>query len=67
MRLSGQDLVCVRGGREVFADLSFAVSGGEALSLVGPNGAGKSSLLRVIAGLVHPVLGALTLDGGDGE
>lgn len=67
MRLSGRDLVCVRGGREVFADLSFAVSGGEALSLVGPNGAGKSSLLRVIAGLVHPVLGVLTLDGGDGE
>lgn len=67
MRLSGQNLVCVRGGREVFAELSFAVDGGEALSLVGPNGAGKSSLLRLIAGLVRPALGALSLDGGDDE
>src|SRR5438094_698437 len=49
MRLSGSDLTCHRGGREVFSSVGFAVGAGEALAVVGPNGAGKSSLLRLIA------------------
>ena len=52
MRLAGSDVTCVRGGREVFAALNFAVDGGEALAVTGRNGAGKSSLLRLIAGLL---------------
>jgi heme exporter protein A len=48
----------------VFARLSFAVGGGEALLVTGRNGAGKSSLLRVIAGLVRLSGGGLTLEGG---
>jgi heme exporter protein A len=67
MRLVASDLACVRGGREVFSGLSFAVAGGEALLVSGPNGAGKSSLLRLIAGLVRPAGGRLALDGGDPE
>ena len=51
MRLSGHDLACMRGGREVFAGLSFAVDAGEALAVTGRNGAGKTTLLRLIAGL----------------
>ena len=65
MRLSGSDLVCIRGGREVFAGLSFSVSGGEALMVTGPNGSGKSSLLRTIAGLLRAASGRLALEGGD--
>ncbi|ACE98760.1 heme exporter protein CcmA [Rhodopseudomonas palustris TIE-1] len=65
MRLSGRDLRCVRGGREVFAGLAFEASGGEALALVGHNGAGKTSLLRLIAGLLTPEAGTITLDGGE--
>src|SRR5262245_19725865 len=67
MRLSGSDLVCVRGGREVFDGVAFAVGRGEALVITGPNGAGKSSLLRLIAGLLAIAGGKLTLEGGDGE
>jgi heme exporter protein A len=67
MQLSAEKLVCSRGGREVFRDLSFSLPGGEALLVTGRNGAGKSSLLRVIAGLVRPSAGRLTLDGGDPE
>ncbi len=67
MRLSGSDLVCVRGGREVFRNLSFAVGAGEALIVTGRNGAGKSSLLRLIAGLLRPLAGRIDLDGGDAE
>jgi heme exporter protein A len=67
MRLFATDLACVRGGRQVFAGLAFAVGTGEALSVSGPNGAGKSSLLRLVAGLVHPSAGHLSLEGGDSE
>ncbi|MCA6123511.1 heme ABC exporter ATP-binding protein CcmA [Bradyrhizobium sp. WSM 1704] len=67
MRLSGQNLKCVRGGREVFSGLDFAAVSGEALAITGPNGAGKTSLLRVIAGLLVPAEGLVALDGGDAE
>jgi heme exporter protein A len=67
MRLVGSDLACFRGGRQVFAGLSFSVAAGEALVVLGPNGVGKSSLLRLIAGLVARSGGTLTLEGGDDE
>jgi heme exporter protein A len=67
MRLVGSDLVCIRGGRQVFSGVGFAVDAGAALLVTGPNGAGKSSLLRLIAGLVGVAGGGIALDGGDGE
>jgi heme exporter protein A len=67
MRLSGIDLACVRGGREVFTGLGFTLAGGEALLVTGRNGAGKSSLLRMIAGFVHVAGGRLDLQDGDPE
>ena len=67
MRLAGQNLRCVRAGREVFAGLDFEVKAGEAVAVVGPNGAGKTSLLRLIAGLIMPADGTIALDGGDAE
>jgi heme exporter protein A len=67
MRLSGTDLDCIRGGREVFSGLGFALQSGEALLVTGRNGAGKSSLLRMIAGLIHVAGGRLELQGGDPE
>ena len=67
MRLSAVELSCRRGGRDVFAGLSFALSSGEALTVTGRNGAGKSSLLRTVAGLLHSAQGRLTLEGGNPE
>jgi heme exporter protein A len=67
MRLSGTDLDCIRGGREVFSRLGFALQSGEALLVTGRNGAGKSSLLRMIAGLIHVAGGRLELQDGDPE
>jgi len=67
MRLSGSDLACRRGGREVFAGVSFALAGGEVLIISGRNGAGKSSLLRLIAGLLRIAHGQIAIEGGDPE
>lgn len=63
-RFFGDNLTCFRGGRFVFAGLSFAVEEGGALVLRGPNGSGKSSLLRMMAGLLPPSAGALAWDDG---
>jgi heme exporter protein A len=67
MRLTGTDLACIRGDREVFSGLAFEVTAGAALTVVGPNGAGKSSLLRAVAGLLRLAGGRLVLEGGDAE
>src|SRR3981189_1610411 len=64
MRLSGRDLACLRGGREVFAGLNFSADSGEALVVTGRNGAGKTTLLRLIAGLLEPAQGRIELSGG---
>ena len=45
------------------ADVSFAVGAGEIVCLVGPSGCGKSTLLRVVAGLLAPGRGEVTLHG----
>jgi heme exporter protein A len=61
----GRQLVCVRGGRVVFAGLGFRLEAGGALVLTGPNGSGKSSLLRLMAGLARPAGGVLAWSGED--
>lgn len=63
MRLA--DITVRRDTRPVLEGISLRVSNGEVLGIVGPNGAGKSTLLRVMAGLLQPVAGSITLDGRD--
>ena len=65
MQLRAESLACNRGGRDVFRDLSFGLSTGDAMVVTGRNGAGKSSLLRMIAGLVRIAAGRLNLEGGE--
>jgi len=58
-KVLARNLAVSRGGRRLFADLSFEVSAGDAVSVTGPNGAGKTSLLRVLAGLLKPDAGVV--------
>jgi heme exporter protein A len=67
LRLVAAGLGCVRGQRDVFHDVDFELSAGEAMALTGPNGAGKSSLLRLIAGLLRTSSGRIGLEGGTAE
>ena len=51
------------GGRlPVLGGIDLAVPGGGVIALIGPNGCGKSTLLRVMAGLLTPDTGSVTLD-----
>lgn len=45
-------------------NVSFRVQPGEAIGVVGRNGQGKSTLLRLVAGVLLPDEGRITVDGG---
>ena len=47
------------------ADVSLSVAEGEFLALLGPSGCGKTTTLRMIAGLIDPTSGTVTVDGKD--
>jgi heme exporter protein A len=62
-RLALVDVACVRGGRLLFDHLDLTLAAGQAAVIVGPNGRGKSSLLRMVAGLLAPAAGRITVEG----
>lgn len=43
--------------------IDLTLRGGEFISLVGPSGCGKSTILRLVAGLINPTTGEITVDG----
>ncbi len=53
------------GSTAVLQDLSIAVGRSEFVSLLGPSGCGKTTLLRLIAGLLVPELGTVSVGGRD--
>lgn len=48
---------------QALSDINFSVNDGEFLSIVGPSGCGKSTIMRLIAGLIFPTAGTITLNG----
>jgi heme exporter protein A len=67
VQLIGDKLSVERGGRALFAGLSFRVGAGETLLVTGANGAGKTTLLRTIAGFAAPAAGRVALEGGEAD
>lgn len=51
------------GEIEALSDINFSVNLGEHVCIVGPSGCGKSTLLSIIAGLIMPSSGEVTIQG----
>ncbi|MFC9503581.1 ABC transporter ATP-binding protein [Streptomyces sp. NPDC057002] len=50
-------------GRLILDGIVLAPEPGSTVGVLGPNGSGKSTLLRLLAGLLTPTAGVVTLDG----
>jgi ABC-2 type transport system ATP-binding protein len=53
------------GGKAAVDDLTVTVRAGELYALLGPNGAGKTTTLRMVAGLLKPDAGEISVFGRD--
>ncbi len=51
------------GSKNVLKGINLDVAEGQVMALLGPNGAGKTTLMRIVAGLVKPNRGDVTLGG----
>ena len=65
IRLSGTGLSKVFNRRSIFRDITFQLSAGQTLLITGSNGAGKSTLLKVIAGILTPSSGTVSITDAD--
>ena len=55
------------GETKVLQSLTFGVKNGEFAAIVGPSGCGKSTLLSIIAGLLEPEDGTISVNNPDGS
>lgn len=49
------------GARQILDGATFKVEDGERAAIIGPNGTGKSTLLKIVAGLLKPESGAISI------
>ena len=54
------------GQESLLEDVQLSVEPGALTMLIGPNGAGKTTLMKILAGLLQPVQGAVRLRPGSG-
>ena len=47
---------------KIFENISCVIQSSDRVGVIGRNGAGKSTLLKVIAGLIKPTAGDVTID-----
>ena len=61
--LTLEKVVFAYGGTEVLHEISFSLNKGEVVGLLGPNGAGKSTTIKIIAGILSPASGVVSVAG----
>jgi ABC-type multidrug transport system fused ATPase/permease subunit len=52
-------------GRQVLSEVSMSAAQGERIAIVGPSGAGKSTLGKLLAGIMAPSAGRVTVGGAE--
>ncbi|MFH8974453.1 ABC transporter ATP-binding protein [Streptomyces sp. NPDC017890] len=63
MTLNAERVSRAAGGRLILDGVDLSPRPGAMTGLLGPNGSGKSTLLRLLAGVLAPASGVVTLDG----
>ncbi|MFJ7076935.1 ABC transporter ATP-binding protein [Streptomyces sp. NPDC098781] len=61
--LHAQGVVRRVAGKVIVDGVTLTLRPGDTVGLLGPNGSGKSTLLRLLAGVLAPTSGVVTLDG----
>ncbi len=65
--LRADDLRMVFNRRVVFDGVHFSIVAGQTLLISGKNGSGKSTLLKILAGVLTPSAGSVTVSGPGGN
>ncbi|WP_070157911.1 ATP-binding cassette domain-containing protein [Sphingobium phenoxybenzoativorans] len=63
IRLQNVAFTYAEGAAPSLKDLSVSFQPGEKIALIGKSGSGKSTLLQLLAGMIEPQAGAMTVDG----
>jgi len=50
-------------GNTAVKDVSLEIKSGEIYALIGPNGSGKTTIVKIVAGLLQPNSGTVSVDG----
>lgn len=59
----GENLSFSYNDKVIFKDLNFAFAKGERIGIVGESGCGKSTFLKIVAGLLPPTEGVVSVEG----
>lgn len=65
--MSNEPILCIDSLRKYYegaaalCGVSLEVQSGEVLGVMGPNGSGKTTMIKTIAGLLHPTSGTVTV------
>ena len=63
IRLAGVGYTYTESATASLTGIDIAIKPGEKIALIGRSGSGKSTLLQLLAGMIQPQTGAITLDG----
>ena len=61
--LAIEDVIVRRANRTILGPINWSVEDGQRWVILGPNGAGKTTLLQLLAALIHPTSGKVSILG----